>query len=230
MTRLVSPWLHSRVYRAYRGVYIVIWFDLYISCSGNGPGCHPKTSARSHPKLTLSGGVPHHFSLVGPYIRLTDFAVCAEGVDFKAHWVALASSLVYFLNLFKSGMRDASGATYVLQGTSPTALESLLAFIYEAKCEIDEGLLTEVLEAAARLVVDALKDPCADAIGARLVPSNALNVWRLADTFTRCRRSRSCLHHGLLHPNPTRHQLLLSRARRRRGRRQADPRAAGQQP
>ena len=174
--------------------------------------------------------MPHHFSLVGPYIRLTDFAVCAEGVDFKAHWVALASSLVYFLNLFKSGMRDASGATYVLQGTSPTALESLLAFIYEAKCEIDEGLLTEVLEAAARLVVDALKDPCADAIGARLVPSNALNVWRLADTFTRCRRSRSCLHHGLLHPNPTRHQLLLSRARRRRGRRQADPRPTGPQP
>merc|ERR1712086_205943 len=51
-------------------------------------------------------------------------------------------------------------------------------------CEIDEGQLTEVLEASARLVVDALKDACADAIGARLAPSNALNAWRLADVFT----------------------------------------------
>ena len=41
-----------------------------------------------------------------------------------------------------------------------------------------------MLEASARLVVDPLKDACANAIGARLAPSNALNVWRLADTFT----------------------------------------------
>merc|ERR1712086_1012227 len=51
-------------------------------------------------------------------------------------------------------------------------------------CEIDEGQLTEVLEASARLVVDPLKAACAHAIGARLAPSNALNAWRLADTFT----------------------------------------------
>ena len=60
----------------------------------------------------------------------------------------------------------------------------LLAFVYEGVCEIEEGLLAEVLEASARLVVEPLKDACAHAIGARLAPSNALNVWRLADTFT----------------------------------------------
>ena len=38
-------------------------------------------------KLTLYGGVPHHPSLAGLWReeRLTDFAVCAEGVEFKAH-------------------------------------------------------------------------------------------------------------------------------------------------
>jgi N-acetylneuraminic acid mutarotase len=137
-------------------------------------------------KLTLHGGVPHHPSLAGLWReeRLTDFAVCAEGVEFKAHRVALASSSKYFLNLFESGMRDAADATHALEDIRPKALEALLAFIYEGKCEIDEGLLAEVLEASARLVVDALKDACAHAIGARLAPSNALNVWRLADTFT----------------------------------------------
>eukprot|EP00964_Phaeocystis_antarctica_P060116 scaffold35820_cov65-Phaeocystis_antarctica.AAC.9 len=150
------------------------------SVSSSSP---PATGAT---KLTLRGGVPHHPSLAGLWRdeRLTDFALCAEGVEFKAHRVALASSSKYFLNLFESGMRDAADATHALEGIRPKALEALLAFIYEGKCEIDEGLLTEVLEASARLVVDTLKEACADAIGARLAPSNALNVWRLADVFT----------------------------------------------
>ena len=107
-------------------------------------------------KLTLCGGVPHHASLVALWRddRLTDFALCAEGgVEFKAHRVALASCSGYFLNLFESGMRDAADATHALQGISPAVLRALLAFVYEGKCEIDEGLLTEVLEASARLVV-----------------------------------------------------------------------------
>ena len=93
--------------------------------------------------------------------------------------MALAFSSKFFLNLFESGMRDAADATHTLQGASATqhgALKVLLAFIYEGVCEIEEGLLTEVLEASARKVVDLLKNACAHAIGARLAPSNALNV------------------------------------------------------
>merc|ERR1719460_534934 len=143
-------------------------------------------SATATTKLTLDGGVPHHPALAGLWRdeRLTDFAVSAEGVEFKAHRVALASSSGYFLNLFESGMRDASDATHALEGIRPKDLEVLLAFVYEGKCQFDEGQLTEVLEASARLVVDDLKAACAGAIGARLAPSNALNVWRLADVFT----------------------------------------------
>ena len=65
-------------------------------------------------KLTLCGGVPHHASLVALWRddRLTDFAVSAEGVEFKAHRVALASCSGYFLNIFESGMRDAADATH----------------------------------------------------------------------------------------------------------------------
>ena len=95
-------------------------------------------------KLTLRGGVPHHASLVALWRneRLTDFAVSAEGVEFKAHRVALASCSGYFLNLFESGMRDAADATHALKGIRPKALKALLAFVYEGKCQIDEGLLT----------------------------------------------------------------------------------------
>ena len=138
------------------------------------------------PKLTLRGGVPHHPEVVGLWRKelLTDFAISAEGVEFKAHRVALASSSGYFLNLFKSGKGDAMSPTHTLNGISPAALKALLTFVYEGACEIKEGLLAEVLEAATRLVVDALKDACAAVIGAQLTPSNALEVWRLADVFT----------------------------------------------
>ena len=76
-------------------------------------------------KLTLSGGVPHHPSLVDLWrdAKLTDFTVCAEGAEFKAHRVALASSSKYFLNLFESDMRDAADATHTLQGHQPRGAE-----------------------------------------------------------------------------------------------------------
>ena len=53
-------------------------------------------------KLTLHGGVPPPPALAGLWRdeRLTDFAVSAEGVEFKAHRLALASSSKYLLNLF----------------------------------------------------------------------------------------------------------------------------------
>ena len=157
------------------------------TAASSASSCSSSQSAgAAAPKLTLHGGVPHHASLVALWHdeRLTDFAVSAEGVEFKAHRVALASCSGYFLNLFESGMRDAADATHALEGIRPAVLKALLAFVYEGKCQIDEGQLTEVLEASARLVVDPLKEACAHAIGARLAPSNALNVWRLADVFT----------------------------------------------
>ena len=70
--------------------------------AATGPASASPPSTAAAPKLPRHGGVPPHPSLAGLWRdeRLTDFAVCAEGVEFKAHRVALASSSKYFLNLF----------------------------------------------------------------------------------------------------------------------------------
>ena len=138
------------------------------------------------PKITLSGGEAHHSSLAALWRqeKLTDIALCAEGVEFKAHRAALASSSGYFLSLFDSGMRDAASPTHAIEGLRSSVLEALLAFVYEGSCQVEAGLLTEMLDAAARLVVDPLKAACAYAIQAQLGPCNALDVWRLADLYT----------------------------------------------
>ena len=144
------------------------------------------SSAASVPKITLSGGEAHHSSLAALWRKekLTDIAVCAEGVEFKAHRAALASSSGYFLSLFDSGMRDATSPTHAIEGLLSPVLEALLAFIYEGLCEVEAGLLSEMLDASARLVIDPLKAACAFAIQSQLGPCNALDVWRIADLYT----------------------------------------------
>ena len=81
-------------------------------------------------------------------------------------------------------MRDAETATHAIEGLRSSVLETLLGFVYEGSCQVEEGLLTEMLDASARLVVDPLKAACARAIQSQLAPCNALDVWRLADLYT----------------------------------------------
>ena len=81
-------------------------------------------------------------------------------------------------------MRDAASPTHALEGIRSPVLEALLAYVYEGSCEVEEDLLTEMLDASARLVIDPLKEACAGAIQALLETSNALDVWRLAESYT----------------------------------------------
>merc|ERR1719469_145587 len=138
------------------------------------------------PKLTLSGGEPHHPKLASLWrdSRLTDIAVCAEGVECRAHRIVLASSSGYFLSLFDSGMRDAAGSAHALDGMRVPVLRALLAFVYEGFCQIEENQLTEMLDAAARLMVEPLKAACAAMMATNVSPDNALEVWRIAEAFS----------------------------------------------
>ena len=77
-------------------------------------------------KLTLHGGVPHHPALAGLWRdeRLTDVTLSAEGVEFKVHRVALASSSEYFLHLISgvlgevpSSRREWNGVDVACYGT-----------------------------------------------------------------------------------------------------------------
>merc|ERR1719469_210985 len=138
------------------------------------------------PKLTLSGGEPHHPKLASLWrdSRLTDIAVCAEGVECRAHRIVLASSSGYFLSLFDSGMRDAAGSAHALDGMRAPVLRALLDFVYEGSCQIEESQLTEMLDAAARLMVEPLKAACAAMMATNVSPDNALEAWRIAEAFS----------------------------------------------
>jgi len=144
------------------------------------------SAAASTPKLTLSDGEPHHSELVSLWrdARFTDIAVCTEGVECRAHRIVLASSSGYFRSRFDSGMRDAADLTHSLEGMRAPVLLALLTFVYEGSCEIEESQLTEMLDASARLMVEPLKAACAAMMASQLSPENALEVWRIAESFS----------------------------------------------
>ena len=144
------------------------------------------SAAASTPKLTLSGGEPHHSELASLWrdARFTDIVVCAEGVECRAHRIVLASSSGYFRRRFESTMRDAADHTHSLEGMRAPVLRALLTFVYEGSCEIEESQLTEMLDASARLMVEPLKAACAAMMASQLSPDNALEVWRIAESFS----------------------------------------------
>ena len=144
------------------------------------------SAAASTPKLTLSGGEPHHSELASLWrdARFTDIVVCAEGVECRAHRIVLASSSGYFRRRFESTMRDAADHTHSLEGMRAPVLRALLTFVYEGSCEIEESQLTEMLDASARLLVEPLKAACAAMMASQLSPDNALEVWRIAEFFS----------------------------------------------
>ena len=98
------------------------------------------SAAAATPKLTLSGGEPHHSELASLWrdARFTDIVVCAEGVECRAHRIVLASSSGYFRSHFDSGMRHAAGTEHSLKGTRASVLKAPLALLYEGFCEIEE--------------------------------------------------------------------------------------------
>ena len=127
----------------------------------------------------------------------SDIAVCAEGVECRAHRTVLASSSGYFRSHFDSGMRHAAGTEHSLKGTRASVLKAPLALLYEGFCEIEESQLTEMLDAAALLMVEPLKAACAATMAAQLPPDKFVEVWRIGETFSLACSRRAAMFGGL---------------------------------
>ena len=61
------------------------------------------------------------------------------------------------------------------------AFEPLLQYLYEGACAVEQGLLVPLLRAASYLGVKPLELSIGTALQARLLPSNALALWTLAE-------------------------------------------------
>jgi len=145
------------------------------------------SSSSAAPTITLSGGEACPSGQVSLWRsgQLTDTVVTVEGRSFDAVKYVLAGGSDYFRSHFLNEQmaRGASNPT-LQEHVSAAAFEPLLDFLYEGECTFDETRLTEVLQAASFLTVAPLEQAAVAALKERLLPSNALAAWSLADQLS----------------------------------------------
>jgi hypothetical protein len=82
--------------------------------------------------------------------------------------------------------------------SAPT-FKALLTFMYKGTCTFNESCLTEVLEAASRLLMPALQEAAVGAMIARLNEANAIESWDLADRLMLSELSSHALEYVSFH-------------------------------
>jgi len=113
---------------------------------------------------------------------LCDIKLVVNGRTFEAHRVMLVATSGYFKgSLIGAGATMASVSTLELSELSAPTFKALLTFMYKGTCTFNESCLTEVLEAASRLLMPALQEAAVGAMIARLNEANAIESWDLAD-------------------------------------------------
>ena len=148
----------------------------------SSPGSSSSSSAAA-PLVELDGGEPLPPKLVSLWkanqLCDTTIKMSADGSSFAAHRVVLASGSTYFEGLFQSERSDANAPA--LAEVPASVFEPLLHFLYEGACAVEQGLLVPLLRAASYLGVKPLELSIGTALQARLLPSNALGLWTLAE-------------------------------------------------
>ncbi|XP_032219161.2 kelch-like protein diablo [Nematostella vectensis] len=116
---------------------------------------------------------------------LTDVVLIVDGHEFPAHKNILAASSDYFMAMF-SGHMATVDRTVVVQEITSTAMEVLLAFIYQGKLLITEENVEDIFCGSCLLLLDTVTHACCKFIQERLTLANCWGIRSLADRYN-CR-------------------------------------------
>lgn len=95
----------------------------------------------SHHSARLLAGLRH----LQECSQLFDVTLVAEGQEFPAHRVVLASCSDYFHAMFTNGLKESSQQSVLLTGVTASAMEQLIHFAYTSKLKITKGRHTPTL-------------------------------------------------------------------------------------
>ena len=95
----------------------------------------------SHHSVRLLAGLRH----LQECNQLFDVTLIAEGQEFPAHRVVLASCSDYFHAMFTNGLKESSEHSILLTGVTASAMEQLIHFAYTSKLKITKGGYTFTL-------------------------------------------------------------------------------------
>ena len=136
--------------------------------------------------VVLGGGHAHPPRTVA---KFRSGALCdvelqaADGTAFRAHAVCLTAGSEYMEALYsaKTEWKDADGPVK-LEQVPAAALSVCLDFVYCGEATVEADQLSAVLEAAAYLQIEPLRDAAAEELQRCLGPATAFSTWALAES------------------------------------------------
>ncbi|GBP23387.1 Kelch-like protein 17 [Eumeta japonica] len=115
--------------------------------------------------------------------KFCDISLFSGNSLVKAHRVVLAASCPYFEAMFNVGLKESQQVFINLPSVSPDVLPLLVDFIYTGRTRISESTAQQLMVAAHMLQIQDLVKGCIKYLKSHLDPSNALSIFRFAETL-----------------------------------------------
>lgn len=113
--------------------------------------------------------------------KLSDVILSVSGVDLPAHRAILAARSPVFAAMFEHEMKEVTESKVEIPDVEAEVMEELLGFLYTGKVPSMEVYAGELLAAADKYQVDALKSIAEEALCAKLAPDSVQCFLLLAD-------------------------------------------------
>ncbi|XP_015276024.1 PREDICTED: zinc finger and BTB domain-containing protein 7A [Gekko japonicus] len=103
---------------------------------------------------------------------LCDVVILVDGQEFPTHRSVLAACSQYFKKLFTSGLVVDQQNVYEIDFVSADALSALLEFAYTATLTVSTSNVSEILNAAKLLEIQAVREVCTDLLDRKILAKN----------------------------------------------------------
>ncbi|XP_042335862.1 zinc finger and BTB domain-containing protein 7A [Sceloporus undulatus] len=103
---------------------------------------------------------------------LCDVVILVDGQEFPTHRSVLAACSEYFKKLFTSGLVVDQQNVYEIDFVTAEALSALLEFAYTATLTVSTSNVSEILNAATLLEIQAVRDVCTDLLERKILAKN----------------------------------------------------------
>ncbi|KPJ15076.1 Actin-binding protein IPP [Papilio machaon] len=133
--------------------------------------------------------------------RFCDIDLISGSTKVKAHRVVLAASCEYFDAMFSVGLEETHKGHVILPNVPPGILPMIVDFIYTGEIIIDKATVQHLLVVADMLQLRELVSGCGEYLKRELHPSNALGIYRFAESHNCMSLAEEALAHAQVHWN-----------------------------
>ncbi|XP_015925184.2 speckle-type POZ protein B-like [Parasteatoda tepidariorum] len=115
---------------------------------------------------------------------MTDVVLKCDSFTLKAHKSILSIQSPVFEAMFTSPILKNKQDTAVVEDVDPSVLQAMVSFMYSGQVKVgSESIIYDLLHAAEKYRIDALKEGCIEYLQHILSPENAVKILEVSNVF-----------------------------------------------